>query len=219
MIEYGSAACRTPVSWSECYGMRDEVRERDLLETEGGLWMNSKERVLKAVNFEKPDRVPIDLGGIRASGVNAVAYSRLKRGMGINTPTRIHDSMQMLGDVELEVLEKLGGDILPVDSGDRAWAVASDDAGTQRAGLISPELFTEMIKPHYRRVCEWVHEHTGWKTFLHACGSVRGYIGDWIDAGVDILNPVQIAAAGMEPVELMKEFGGRIVFWGGGCDT
>ncbi len=99
------------------------------------------------------------------------------------------------------------------------WGVASDDGGTQRGGLISPELFAEMIKPHYKHLCDWVHANTNWKTFLHSCGSVYRYIGEWIDAGVDILNPVQISAANMAPQQLMDEFGGRIVFWGGGCDT
>ncbi len=97
--------------------------------------------------------------------------------------------------------------------------MASDDAGTQKGGLLSPDLFTEMIKPHYKRICDWVHAHTDWKTYLHFCGSIYRYIPEWIDAGVDILNPVQISAANMEPERLMKEFGGKIVFWGGGCDT
>jgi uroporphyrinogen-III decarboxylase len=76
-----------------------------------------------------------------------------------------------------------------------------------------------MIKPHYGRLCDWVHRHTGWKTYLHSCGSIYHYIPHWIEAGIDILNPVQISAANMEPERLMKEFGGQIVFWGGGCDT
>ncbi|MBM3460036.1 MAG: methyltransferase, partial [Armatimonadetes bacterium] len=63
------------------------------------------------------------------------------------------------------------------------------------------------------------HANTPWKTYLHCCGSIFHHIPEWIDAGVDILNPVQISAANMEPERLMKRFGGRIVFWGGGCDT
>ena len=105
--------------------------------------------------------------------------------------------------------------------GDRpvAWGMSSDDAGTQRGELLSPDLFAEMIKPHYKRLCDWIHAHTGWKTFLHSCGCVHGFIAHWIDAGVDILNPVQISAARMSPERLMSDFGGRVVFWGGGCDT
>lgn len=353
-----------------------------------GQIVTSRERVLRAVNFEKPDRVPIDLGATRASGINAVVYDRLKKRMGIETPTKVHDTMQMLAEVELEVVERLHVDVLPLEpatmrwarqdaeEGERrrlfsgldvyfppgtkiearpggswmlqdsdgndvarmprdgyyfdfdrptmanrridpdafrppdtvpdeelqqfaeygrflyentdkallgwgasisliglsqllsdtitqgsldtwlsmlmteqetahemmgrsvdaaikriklyheavgpysfAWGVASDDAGTQRRELLSPDLFREMIRPHYARLCDWVHRHTGWKTFLHSCGSIERYIPEWIDAGIDILNPVQISAANMEPERLMAEFGGRIVFWGGGCDT
>ena len=350
--------------------------------------MNSRERVLKAVNFQKPDRVPIDLGGIRASGINAVVYDKLKKRMGIHTPTRIHDTMQILAELEMEVIERLHIDVLPLEPttaqwargngregvrktlfcgldvyfqpgtdiedqadgswilksqdgsqiarmpkdgyyfdfirptmantqidpdafhpgdtvtdeeleafaehgrffyentdkallgwgscislvglsalmGDNitqgsldewlcmlmtekekahemmgryvdavinrtrlyhqavgdycfAWGVGSDDAGTQRSELLSPDLFAEMIKPHYKRLCDWVHTHTGWKTYLHSCGSIYHYIPEWIDAGVDILNPVQISATNMEPERLMDTFGGKVVFWGGGCDT
>ena len=76
-----------------------------------------------------------------------------------------------------------------------------------------------MIKPHYKRLCDWVHTHTNWKTYLHSCGSIYHYIPHWIEAGIDILNPVQISAANMEPERLMESFGGKVVFWGGGCDT
>ena len=350
--------------------------------------MNSRERVQKAVNFEETDRVPIDLGAMRASGINAVVYSKLKQRMGIETPTKIVDSMQILAEVELEVLDRLhvdtialegatagwteqeanqgvekqlycgqevffplGTDIaeekdgswvmcnregvtyarMPRDGfyfdfirstmstrkidpnafqprdtvteeelklmayrakslydntdkamlgwgasisliglsallsdnitqgsldewlcmlmteketahemmgryvdavisclklyhqavGDHcfAWGVASDDAGTQRGGLLSPDIFEEMIKPHYKRLCDWIHANTGWKTFLHSCGSIYHYIPHWIDAGIDILNPVQISAVNMEPERLKREFGKQLVFWGGGCDT
>jgi uroporphyrinogen-III decarboxylase len=100
-----------------------------------------------------------------------------------------------------------------------AWGVGSDDAGTQRSEFLAPDLFREMIEPHYRRLCDWVHANTNWKTFLHCCGSIYRYIPEWIDAGIDILNPVQVSAANMEPERLMEDFGGKIVFWGGGCDT
>jgi len=353
-----------------------------------GAAMNSRERILKAVNFEKTARVPIDLGALRASGIHAEVYDKLKRRMGISTPTKIHDSMQILAEIEIEVLDRLHADVVPLEAatarwarqdagegvrkrlfsgidvyfpprtnitsesdgswvlrtiagepyarmpkdgfyfdfirptmsrvridpkkfhpretipdeelrllaehgrflyeetdkailgwgasislfglsallsdnitqgsldewlcmlmveketandmmgryvdsviscllqcreavGDYcfAWGVASDDAGTQRGGLISPDLFFEMILPHYRKLCDWVHANTRWKTLLHSCGSIYPYIPGWIEAGIDILNPVQISAADMEPERLVRDFGGKIVFWGGGCDT
>jgi uroporphyrinogen decarboxylase len=357
-------------------------------DNDGSDLMTSRERVLAAVNFREPDRVPIDLGGTRASGINAVVYDRLKRRMGLATPTKVHDPMQILAELEPEVLDRLGADVVPLEAatarwarqeaneglrrrlfegttvffpprtnlaeepdgswtlrrsdgepyarmpengyyfdfirttmsgrridpnafrpsrtvpeeelrlteqrardlyentdkailgwgaaislfgmswlladnitqgslddwlcmlmaekgsanemmgraadaaisclklyhqavGDRAfaWGIASDDGGTQRGELLRPELFVEMILPHYRRVCDWVHANTKWKTFLHSCGSIYHYIPHWIEAGVDILNPVQISAANMEPARLKREFGGKVVFWGGGCDT
>ena len=100
-----------------------------------------------------------------------------------------------------------------------AWGIAADDSGTQRGGFIWPELWAEMIKPHYAKLCAWIHHNTQWKTFLHCCGSIYRLIPHMIEAGVDILNPIQTSAANMQPERLKAEFGGKIVFWGGGCDT
>jgi uroporphyrinogen-III decarboxylase len=73
--------------------------------------------------------------------------------------------------------------------------------------------------PFHKRVNDWIHTHTAWKTFIHSCGSVRLLIPDFIAAGFDILNPVQCSAANMAPEELKREFGNQITFWGGGVDT
>jgi hypothetical protein len=352
--------------------------------------MTSRERVQKAVSFQAPDRVPIDLGGMKASGIAAGAYDRLKKQLGIRSPTRVLDPRFMIAAVEREVLRRFHADVLPVDLsgivaavrpdsewipraafdgtpllmppgtairedtdgswilldaqggdssfrmpkggyyfddttfnrggridpskfrpqtdipdeslrlladytgslhrdtdyallgwgfgvcflglslitdrssnvtqgmpdewmmmllsekdtchemmdrsveaaisclqlasqavGDRcfAWGIASDDSGTQRGEFISPDLWAQMIKPHYAKLCGWIHRHTKMKTFFHCCGSIAGLIPHLIEAGVDILNPVQTSAAGMDPAVLKARFGGRIVFWGGGCDT
>ena len=100
-----------------------------------------------------------------------------------------------------------------------AWGIAADDSGTQRGEFIRPDLWAEMIKPHYKRLCDWIHTHTHWKVFLHCCGSIYGLIPHFIEAGIDILNPVQTSAANMDPARLKQQFGGQLVFWGGGCDT
>jgi len=100
-----------------------------------------------------------------------------------------------------------------------AWGIAADDSGTQRGEIISPELWVEMIKPHYAKLCAWIHRNTNWKTFLHSCGSIYHLIPHMIEAGIDILNPIQTSAANMEPERIKSEFGGKLVFWGGGCDT
>lgn len=97
--------------------------------------------------------------------------------------------------------------------------VTGTDFGMQSGPLISPQSYRDLFKPFHRRVNEWVHRHTSWKTFIHSCGSVRAFIEDFIDAGFDVLNPVQTSAAHMDPAELKAEFGERITFWGGGIDT
>ena len=97
--------------------------------------------------------------------------------------------------------------------------ISGTDFGTQRQELISPDMYRELYQPFHRRMNDWVHQHTGWKTFYHCCGSVYHLIPEFIAAGVDILNPVQCSAANMEPARLKREFGDRLVFWGGGVDT
>jgi len=94
-----------------------------------------------------------------------------------------------------------------------------EDFGTQTGLMISPRMFNQMVAPYYKRLFDWVHAHTAWKVFFHCCGAIYPIIGTWIDCGVDILNPVQTTAAGMEPKKLKTEFGDRLVFWGGGIDT
>ena len=77
----------------------------------------------------------------------------------------------------------------------------------------------EFVFPYYKRFCEFIHQNSDVKVFMHNCGSIRAYMPMLIDAGIDVINPVQISAAGMDPRELKREFGDKIVFWGGGCDT
>ncbi|MGA2030901.1 MAG: uroporphyrinogen decarboxylase family protein [Thermoguttaceae bacterium] len=105
--------------------------------------------------------------------------------------------------------------------GDRVTAVfvTGTDFGTQCGPFISPNSYRKLYQPFHRQVNDWVHQHTPWKTFIHSCGSVVALLGDIIDAGFDILNPVQCSAAGMDPQTLKEKFGRRITFWGGGVDT
>jgi hypothetical protein len=97
--------------------------------------------------------------------------------------------------------------------------VSGTDFGTQNGPFMSQELYRELFKPFHQRVNGWVHAHTSWKTFIHTCGGVEPLLEDLIEAGFDILNPVQCSAAGMEPQALKERYGDRVVFWGGGVDT
>jgi uroporphyrinogen-III decarboxylase len=97
--------------------------------------------------------------------------------------------------------------------------VCGTDFGTQSSQFCSADTFGDLWAPYYRRVNDWIHQHTSWKTFKHSCGAVAPFMEHFIEAGFDIVNPVQCSAAGMDPVELKKRYGSRLVFWGGGVDT
>jgi hypothetical protein len=105
--------------------------------------------------------------------------------------------------------------------GDRVSAVfvTGTDFGTQKGPFLSNVAYRDLYMPFHKRVNDWVHEHTAWKTFAHTCGSIVALIPDLIEAGFDILNPVQCSAAGMEAAGLKRRFGDRVTFWGGGVDT
>lgn len=345
--------------------------------------MNSRQRVLTALAHREPDRVPVDLGATRVTGITAVAYNRLKAHLGLaEGSTKVFDISQQLAEVEEEILERFGVDVIPLnrvqtgfeimnwawkewrlpdgspclvstefdpvreEERDRSsWALVrdgvvvarmparsfyftrvhhplagaitkedidaypwptisdeelahlrrrarhlyentdyaivgefggnilewgqdlrgwdvflmdlvihkdlahhlmdrmvecwlrnleryleavgdyiqiiqmGDDLGTQHGPQISPQLYREMIKPRHQRVYSTVKEQSDIYVFLHSCGAIFDFIPDLIEAGVDILNPVQTSARGMDPVALKREFGHRITFWGGGCDT
>jgi len=97
--------------------------------------------------------------------------------------------------------------------------ISGTDFGTQRSAFISPKAYREMYKPYHKAMNDWIHENTTWKTFYHSCGSMVDLYDEFVDAGVDIVNPVQIAATGMDPAYLKERWGDDLVFWGGGIDT
>jgi hypothetical protein len=105
--------------------------------------------------------------------------------------------------------------------GDKIQAIfmSGTDFGTQRCEFMSPDMFREFYKPYFRKVNDWVHQNTNWKTFYHSCGSIVNLLDDIVESGVDILNPVQCSATGMEPKFLKEKYGDKLVFWGGGIDT
>ncbi|UCF98917.1 MAG: methyltransferase [Spirochaetaceae bacterium] len=347
--------------------------------------MSSRERILKTLNHEEPDRVPLDMGATIMSGIMAHALDRLRKHLGMrNRAVKVYEVYQMLGEVEMDLVDRLGIDVLPVEplvqffglrrekwkpwklwdgtdvlvpgqfdvevDGEGNWLLHSEgdparpvegkmpkdgfyfdmasaleahldfnppalsevkkenhlsseeleflaaraerlrretdkalllgcwrtmgfsrvgsipdflcllaldpgyvrdlfavrtetalknmeklkrylgdsidivgldgaDYGGQNNELFAPELFEELFLPFYREQNDWVHRNTSWKTWKHTCGSVTRIIPMLIASGMDILNPVQTSAAGMDPGWLKKEFGGKITFWGGGVDT
>jgi hypothetical protein len=97
--------------------------------------------------------------------------------------------------------------------------VCGTDFGTQTSAFCSVATFRELWFPYYQRITSWVHANTAWKCFKHSCGSVERFYESFIEAGFDIINPVQCSAAGMDPVMLKQKYGSRLVFWGAGVDT
>jgi uroporphyrinogen-III decarboxylase len=87
------------------------------------------------------------------------------------------------------------------------------------SAFCSVATFRDLYFPYYRRINEWIHRNTAWKCFKHSCGSVERFIPSFIEAGFDILNPVQCSAAGMGAGRLKSAYGDRLTFWGGGVDT
>jgi uroporphyrinogen-III decarboxylase len=97
--------------------------------------------------------------------------------------------------------------------------ICGTDFGTQTSSFCSADTFRSLYFPYYKQVCDWIHAHTKWKTFKHSCGAVSKFLPSFIEAGIDILNPVQCSATGMDLKQLKAEFGEHLVFWGGGVDT
>ncbi len=91
----------------------------------------------------------------------------------------------------------------------------ADDLAAQDRPIMSPALYRSLIKPRQRRYLDLIHAKTRAKVVYHTCGAVYPLIGDLIDIGVDVLNPVQVSAANMDPVRLKREFGRDLCFWGG----
>jgi uroporphyrinogen decarboxylase len=130
-------------------------------------------------------------------------------------PDRAHRLLDRLVEVHLANLEKFLGAVGPyIDI-----ILFGDDLGMQNGPQISPRMYHEFFFPRHRQMWRRVKELANVKIMLHCCGGVRPLLDDLITAGLDAINPVQITCAGMDPVQLKRDFGSRLCFWGGGCDT
>lgn len=131
-------------------------------------------------------------------------------------PDYVHSIFERQAEIALANLEKVFARV--GNSIDVAY-ICGTDFGTQTSQFCSPETFNSLYAPYYRKVNDWIHAHTTWKTFKHSCGAVEPFIQSFIEAGFDILNPVQCSATGMDPHHLKERYGKDITFWGGGVDT
>jgi len=133
----------------------------------------------------------------------------------IENPKKVTALLDKLVETHLENLERL----LPAVDGYVQIIQMGDDLGTQQALEISPRIYREIFKPRQRLIFENVKKRSDLHLFLHSCGSIVDILPDLIEIGVEIINPVQTSARGMDPQKLKREFGKDLTFWGGGCDT
>jgi uroporphyrinogen-III decarboxylase len=131
-------------------------------------------------------------------------------------PDYIHEVFARQIDIALENLPAIHEAV-----GDAVDVVftCGTDFGTQTSSFCSAETFQSLYAPYYKKINDWIHANTSWKIFKHSCGAIEPFIPLFIEAGFDIINPVQCSASGMDPANLKKRYGADIVFWGGGVDT
>lgn len=125
----------------------------------------------------------------------------------------VFDKQCEIGLKNLGTLMGLLGDLV------QAVFLTGTDFGTQRGLFISVKAYRELFKPYHKQINDFIHANSGWKTFIHSCGAISELVPDFIEAGFDILNPVQCSAEGMDAKTLKREFGKDITFWGGAANT
>jgi len=167
------------------------------------------------------------LGGTALGDIALVPGMNLKHPKGIRDvaewymstvmrPDYIHAIFEKQTDIAIENLKKI---YQRIGNKIDAAFICGTDFGTQDSTFCSPDQFRELYLPYYRRVNDWIHQNTEWKSFKHSCGAVESFMPLFIEAGIDIINPVQINAKGMDPRHLKNTYGKDLVFWGGGVDT
>ena len=168
-----------------------------------------------------------NFGGTAFGDIALVPAPWLKRPRGIRDIAEWYMSTAMRRDhiyavferqceIALANLEKI---FAAVGNNVTAVFVTGTDFGSQQGPLIAPDAYRDLYKPFHTIVNDWVHTHTAWKTFIHSCGSVFAFLDDFVEAGFDILNPVQCSARDMDAQRLKDRYGDRVTFWGGGVDT
>jgi hypothetical protein len=168
-----------------------------------------------------------NFGGTAIGDIALVPAVNMKNPKGIRDIAEWYMSTMMRRDYLHRIFEKQTD--IALKNLETAYATVGDkidavficgtDFGTQDSTFCDPDTFRELYMPYYRKMNDWIHEHTPWKTFKHSCGAVETFMQLFIDSGFDIINPVQVNAAGMDPVKLKENYGDQLIFWGGGADT
>lgn len=176
----------------------------------------------------KTDRAVVaNFGGMGLGDVALVPAMNLRNPKGIRNITDwymstimredyIKELFDRQTDIAISNLQKLNSEVGHMID---VVYICGTDFGTQDSQFCSSETFNDMYLPYYKKVNDWIHANTKWKTFKHSCGAILPLMNGFIDAGFDIINPVQINAKDMNPQILKDLYGDKITFWGGGVDT
>jgi uroporphyrinogen decarboxylase len=161
---------------------------------------------------------PVILGGLSAGFVELAAWTRGFARFYPDLVTNL-EWMTYLMDTIIDLKLAYWEVALPL-VGDYADVVQeADDLAGQFSLLVSPETYRKVIKPRHRKIMDFIKARSNAKIFFHSCGAIREIIPDLIDVGIDIINPVQVSAVGMESGALKRDFGAEMTFWGGVVDT
>ncbi len=176
------------------------------------VWLRAEARQLRATS----DKAIMGLTGINLyeGAQNVRGWQRFMEDLA-GQPALAEALLQRLADHACTVLARYldaVGEFVDI-------VQVGDDLGTQIGPQLSPRMYRRLVKPYQQQVWQFIKARSGLPVFLHCCGGIYPLIPDLIEAGIDIFNPVQISAAGMDPVRLKAEFSRDLVFWGGGCDT
>ena len=168
-----------------------------------------------------------NFGGSGLGDIALVPGPFLKNPKGIRDITEWYLSTVMRTDYIHEVFEKQTNILIKNykklfvivgNSIDVAY-ICGTDFGTQDSTFCSGDAYSELYMPYYKKINNWIHKNTTWKTFKHSCGAVESFMELFIESGFDIINPVQINAKGMDSNLLKEKYGKHLTFWGGGVDT
>jgi hypothetical protein len=177
--------------------------------------------------YSKGKGIIASLGGTALGDIALVPGMQLRHPRGIRDiaewymstvlrPDYIHEIFEKQTEIAIDnfakIYQRIGNQI-------DAVFICGTDFGTQVSTFCSPQDFKDLYLPYYKKINNWMHKNTGWKSFKHSCGAVETFMPLFIEAGFDIINPVQISATGMEPRHLKDVYGKDLVFWGGGADT
>jgi uroporphyrinogen decarboxylase len=133
----------------------------------------------------------------------------------IEQPAQVEKLLDALMEKHMAALEKVCdavGDIVDIMR-------FGDDLGMDSGPFMSPTIYRKLFQPRHKQLCDFVKAHSKMHTFLHSCGGIKPLLPDLIEAGFEIINPVQTSCKGMDAKQLKDEFGNDITFWGAGCDT